>query len=82
MDPTRSLNGGKTRPLTEASRAVLLQLVKAPIPRASVNPGVVDRLTREPPLAEVVNLPSPFKTHRGALVPHLQITEAGRAEVG
>lgn len=82
LDLTRSLNGGATCPLTPAARAVLLRLAEAPVPRQRVNPGVVDRLTREPdPLAEVVGLPSPFVIHRGADIRHLRITEAGRAEV-
>lgn len=80
MDPTRSLNGGKTRPLSPHAQLVLLDIAYQPKPRVQVNPGLVDRLTRMPdPLCVVVDLPSPFRTHRGKTCPHLQITEAGRA---
>lgn len=76
----RSLNNGQTRPLTDAGRAALYRLRDQPVPRSALNPGVVDRLLRDPePLAELVTLPSPFSTHRGAAIPHLQITAAGRA---
>jgi hypothetical protein len=75
----RSLNGGQTQPLKPGSLAILEELAVKPLPRAEVNHGVVDRLTREPcPLAEVVDLPSPYKRDRGGTCRHLQITEAGR----
>lgn len=73
----RSLNGGQTRPLTAHARAELAQLARAPVPRCSINPGVVDRLTREG-LAELRDLPSPFAAHRGGTCQHLVITEAGK----
>lgn len=79
LNPERSLNGGQTRPLTPAAYAVLARLAMKPIPRSEVNPGIVDRLTRAPtPLVEVVDLPSPFKVHRGGTCPHLRIIEAGQ----
>lgn len=69
------LNGTKTHPLTPAAYAVLHQLADAPIPKPEVNPGVANRLEREE-LAELVNLPSPYKTKPGPY-PHMQITPAG-----
>ena len=83
LDPTRSINGGQTRPLSPHALAELADIATAPRPRTSVNPGVCDRLTREPePLCVLVDLPSPFKAHHGrgksGLCPHLQATEAGR----
>lgn len=79
MNRERSLNGGRTHPLSPSARKVLSSLAESPVPRSQVNPGIVDRLTREPlPLAEVVDFPSPFKAHRGGTCPHLQITETGR----
>jgi hypothetical protein len=74
------MNGGQTRPLTPHALGVLRQLAAAPVLRLKINPGVVDRLTREPdPLAEEVDLPSPFKVHKGGKTRWLQITDAGRA---
>lgn len=79
MGETRSLNGGKTRPLTAHSLGVLKGISTKPVARGEINAGVWDRLTREPnPLCEVVQLPSPFKKHKGGDIPHLQITAAGR----
>lgn len=74
----RSLNGGQTRPLTEAAKVALWSLAAAPQPRQEFNPGVRDRLTRED-LAAEVDLPSPYKSHKGRNCPHLQITDKGRA---
>lgn len=74
----KPLNGTKTHPLSEHAREELRNLAKNPIPTVGINPGVVNRLLREN-LAEVVQLPSPFKAHKGGNCAHLQITEAGRA---
>ncbi len=53
-----------------------------PQPKASFNPGVVDRLTRgDEPLAKVIRKVSPYPSHKGATMAHLEITEAGRAEL-
>lgn len=68
------------RPLSDHARAELKDMRNKPVPRNSVNPGVSARLLRDA-LVESVQLPSPFKTHKGALIEHLQITEAGRAVV-
>lgn len=74
----KALNGGRTRPLSADARALLTALTKGPVPTRAVNPGLVNRLTREPhPLAERVRLPSPYATGKGALIDHLQITEIG-----
>lgn len=79
----QSLNGGETRPLTKHTRGKLEEIARQPIACNSLNAGVLDRLTREPyPLCKRVSLPSPYKKDRGASVPHLQITDAGRAELG
>jgi hypothetical protein len=76
----RPLNGEKTHPLSKHALQELSNLIACPLPTSTVNPGVVDRLTREG-LAEVVDLRSPFKTHQGKRIPHLQITALGRAVV-
>ena len=68
------------RPLSEHARAELKDIRDKPVPRNGVNPGVAARLERDA-LVDCVMLPSPFKTHKGALIQHLQITEAGRAVV-
>ena len=72
------LNGKKTHPLSAHALEELRNIARAPEPKSGVNPGVVDRLTRED-LVEVVDLPSPFKAHKGGTCPHLRITDAGIA---
>lgn len=75
-----SLNGGTTRPLTAAAWTWLASIAESPRPLSGINPGIRDRLTRTPdPLCERVDLPSPFRIHRGAPCPHLRVTDAGRA---
>lgn len=71
-----SLNGGKTRPLTEHALCVLRDLARRPLPQQEINPGVRDRLFRES-LVEDVELPSPYAVHKGGKCTHLKITEAG-----
>lgn len=70
-------NGVRTHPLSEKALDVLDSLGRAPVPTAEINPGICDRLTRED-LAEYVDLPSPYKVHKGGKTAHLQITDAGR----
>lgn len=72
------LNGTKTHPLTAHARFCLACIEEKPRPRQGVNPGVANRLLRTA-LVESVSLPSPFKSHAGKPVEHLQITDAGRA---
>jgi hypothetical protein len=75
--PIKPLNGTKTHPLSAAARIVLGDICVKPVPRSAVNPGVANRLEREA-LVEEVQLPSPFKAHKGGTCAHLRITEAGR----
>lgn len=77
----KPLNGTKTHPLSEHARNELADIAIRPVPRQSVNPGVVDRLMREGLVAEVM-LMSPFKTHKGRSIPHLMVTSAGRERLG
>lgn len=74
------LNGTRTRALSAHALDKLRSIARSPVPRCEVNPGVVNRLLREA-LVETVNLPSPFKTHKGADAEHLRITDAGRAAI-
>lgn len=75
---TTSLNGGTTKPLTAHGWAALERLARGPVPCIEFNAGIVDRLTRPPdPLAKVVDLPSPYKAHKGGDCPHLMLTEVG-----
>lgn len=70
------LNGTKTHPLSEHARGVLQSLYKKSTPTMEVNPGVIDRLTREG-LAAVMQLTSPYAKHKGGKCNHLVITQAG-----
>lgn len=74
------LNGTKTHPLSAHAIAELRNIARSPEPCCGVNPGVKDRLTRED-LVEIVQLLSPFKTHKGRNVAHLRITPAGTARL-
>lgn len=76
----KPLNGAKTHPLSDHAKEMLRRIADAPIPRAEVNPGVVNRLLRDS-LVEVVMLPSPYKTHGGRLIEYLKIVYAGRVAV-
>jgi len=74
----RPLNGTKTHPLSAHALSELRNIARRPCPCQGINPGVVNRLEREG-LVELVDLRSPFPTHKGRPIPHLQITDAGRA---
>lgn len=74
------LNGTKTHPLTPHALSVLGWLSRGPQPCQEINAGVINRFVRED-LVETVRLPSPYKTHKGALIDFLQITDAGRARL-
>ena len=77
-----SLNGGEARPLTEHALKELRRIERAPLPKTIFNPGTADRLTRGPsPMAEAVDLPSPYPSHKGRKLVHLRITPAGLAEL-
>ena len=68
------LHGTKTHPLTKHAKGVLANLHKWGLqPRSEVNPGCVDRLTRED-LVEIVTLPQ-------GRIQYLRITEAGRKAI-
>lgn len=71
------LNGVKTHPLTDFAWGILTSVSWAPRPYSEINAGVIDRLTHEN-LVEIVDLPSPFKTHKGKLIRFIRITEDGR----
>lgn len=74
------LNGTKTHPLTPHALSALRSISYGPRPSQEFNAGVVNRFQRED-LVETVRLPSPYKTHKGALIDFLQITDAGRARL-
>ena len=73
----KPLNGEKTHPLSAHALTELRQIDRRAVPRCAVNPGVANRLQCEA-LVEIVMLPSPFKTHKGRKIAHLEITEAGK----
>lgn len=64
------------RPLSDHARGELRDIAKAPVPSQAVNPGVARKLLDEG-LVVTVDLPSPYKTHKGASIAHLRITDAG-----
>lgn len=65
------------RPLSAHALAELRDIAASPVPAVSVNAGVVARLLREG-LVIIMQLRSPFRTHKGKLIAHLEITDAGR----
>jgi len=69
------LNGTKTHPLSKHALEVIERLRLGPLPRTEINPGVWNRLLREPDLVEEVWLPSPYKTVRGNVL-FLKLKEA------
>lgn len=71
------LNGEKTHPLSEHAMSVLISLGRRPMPAQEINPGVQNRLMREA-LAEHVDLPSPYQSHKGRKIKFMQITAAGQ----
>ncbi|WP_147385497.1 hypothetical protein [Oleomonas cavernae] len=83
MNHVLPLNGSKTRPLSSYATAELRNIAVAPVPRCSVNPGVVNRLLRGG-LVEIVLRPSPFRRRASVMIEHLKITAAGNEmlEVG
>jgi hypothetical protein len=64
------------KPLSKHALAELRDIVRAPVPRCGVNPGVARKLEAEG-LVEEVQLRSPFKVHKGGNTAHLQATAAG-----
>lgn len=73
------LNGKRTHPLSAHALAALTDLAThGPQPSATINPGVINRLWRED-LIELVDLPSPYASHRGRPLQHARITTAGKA---
>ncbi len=68
-------------PLSAHAMEELRHIAREPLPRQSVNPGVVNKLLSEK-LVNSVQLPSPFKVHKGSNCEHLEITDQGRALLG
>lgn len=67
------LNGTRTHPLSPLAIEALELLKSGPLPTQRFNPGLVNRLLREPTV-ELVDMPSPYKTRKG-LVPHLRLKD-------
>lgn len=70
------LNGSKTHPLSEHAKAALKLLESGPIPPFEINPGVLNRLQRSG-FIEYLQLPSPYASHKGKRINHVQLTQAG-----
>jgi hypothetical protein len=73
-------NGEKTHPLTAIALGVLCESARGPVLKRGVNPGIVDRLTRED-LVELIELPSPWAAKGKKEAWHLRILEPGRARI-
>lgn len=56
-------------------------IAREPLPRSTVNPGIVNKLLSEK-LVNSVQLPSPFKVHKGGNCEHLEITDLGKTLLG
>lgn len=65
-------NGTKTHPMSPQALRAQAALKDGPAPKATLNPGIVDRLIREG-TAELVWLPSPYKTHKGRSIMHIRL---------
>lgn len=77
----KSIDTPQTPPLSPHEEAELAALLNKPCPREAMHPHIASQLVRKA-LVESVLLPSPFKTHAGKPLEHLQITEAGRLAAG
>lgn len=74
------LFGTKTHPLSAFAKETLRNLMSGPIPTNQINPGVGNRLMRET-LVQIVELHSPYVSHKGKNIPHYEITEKGKQEL-
>jgi hypothetical protein len=75
-------NGTQTHPLTKHALDALRTLANSgPKPRQEFNPGICNRLERGE-LVHVVDLVSPYKTHKGKTIPHLVIRHTGYVAIG
>lgn len=50
------------------------------MPTQAINPGIVNRLLRES-LADIVQMPSPYPSHKGKFIPFLRATDAGMSRL-
>lgn len=66
----------RTRPLSRYAIDALDSLALVATPSQVFNPDVVDRLLRDG-LVSVIQLPSPYASHKGKRISHLVLTEAG-----
>jgi hypothetical protein len=64
----------RKKPISDHSDRVLRSL---PLPAQEINPGARGRLLQAG-YAEIVDMPSPYKKHRGALIPFYAVSEKGR----
>jgi len=56
---------------------VLRRCARAPVVSNEINPGARGRLLQAG-YVEIIRHPSPYKTHKGALIDHYAATEKGR----
>lgn len=65
------------KPLSDHAEGVLRSISRRPLAAQEVNAGVSHKLLRQG-YAEIEHHPSPYKTHKGAKIPHYVATEKGR----
>lgn len=70
------LNGTRTHPLTDHAVEVMGTLKTRAVPAQEINPGVLNRLLREQ-LIDLIDKPSPYKTHRGQPISHARLSDMG-----
>lgn len=75
----RPLNGTRTHPLTPHATSELRSLRGGGRPRQEINPGVIDRLSREG-LIETYDASSPYRTRKGD-VRFVRLTSAGTERI-
>jgi hypothetical protein len=68
-------------PLSAHALEELRHIAREPLPRQSLNSGLVNKLLSEK-LVNSVQLPSPFKVHSGRNCEHLEITDLGKTLLG
>ena len=65
------------KPISDHCEGVLRSCARRPVPSQEMNPGARGRLLMAG-YVEITRHPSPYKTHKGALIDHYEATAKGR----